>query len=775
MTITTTRPPEAELEARIDATLERVFAGFTQLRHQSRFKLRVGRTVLEAGAADYVEGRADIMVYRDDAAVAVLELKREGLPLTADDEAQGRSYALLAQAPIVVITNGTDTRIYQTHDMQRLSGATVDELELARRIEAAATAAQSGVTSAVSKLLGTDLGRSAVAAITSGELEELTGDWISGERFVDRFLVPRQATKDLRASLRSGTHKVHLLAGPPLCGKSSVLRELALQSHDEPWDILFVEGGSCSEGLFRRLANVLAMQFGWPATPDESRVWLRQLASQSQRTLILCLDSLPAANPVMTSELDEMLTTFGERMRIVVAVDENDVDALTLKPIGRERTRLGRHSVLVKVGNYDDDEFEVAKGELWTLGGGLVDGAQYAPELRAPWVLRAAVASSMQGNPPGKMVMLPPLLGAEMFEVADERFDSLGELRDDFKRLAAAYLEDLNSHRHHGDVLAAMYLFSIRQEIVKERLEREAIRDLARAGLIRREKAFSGDTVYVVRVPELFGFEVAARLAGLLPRRVSKSVDDAAKWIIKACSRMPLGDAIGAHAISRALHDLGGAGYLALINGLLKQPPRRQQLRAGARMVTLMPDHGLVDIEVGENGTLTLRSRAKHGAPVQVEVDDEDLTTMTSMDGWLILSQMREFRLAFVDNDEGISNVAATLLLELGTCPMVLRRPSRDLEGFHTHEIDGAEMSCFRNGIAEPAVWAMSELLLHDIPGVDRDAWVQAAAASDCPPLVHRLGLALTHIAKLQGKSEWAADMMDRFYRPAWSALPSFH
>jgi hypothetical protein len=775
MTITTTQPPEAQLEARIHATLARVFTGITELRHQLRFKLRVGRTVLEAGTADYVEGRADIIVYRGDVAVAVLELKRQGLTLTADDEAQGRSYALLAQAPIVVITNGTDTRIYQTHDMEPLTGTTVDEAELERRFKAAATAAQSGVSSAISKLLGTDLARGALAALTSAELDELTGDWNAGERFVDQFLVPRQATRELRTALRSGLHKVLLVAGPPLSGKSSVLRELALKSNNETWDILFVEGSSCSEGLFRRLANVLAMQFGWPATPDESRVWLRQLASQSQRILILCIDSLPMASTAMASELDELLATFGERMRIVVAADENDVDALTLKPNGRERTRLGRHSVLVKVGNYDDEEFDVAKRELWALGGGLVDGAQYAPELRAPWVLRAAIGSSMHGNPPGSVIMLPPLLGVEMFDVADERFASLGELRDDFRQLAAVYLEDLDTHRHQGDVLAAMYLFSVRQEVVRKHIERDAIRDLTRAGLIRRGTAFSGDTVYVIRVPELFGFEVAARLAVLLPRRVSKGADDAAKWIINTCSRMPLGDAIGAHAISRALHDLGGAGYLALINGLLKQPPRQQRLGAGARMVTLMPGHGLVDIEVGENGTLTLRSRAKNRVPLQVTVDDEDLTTMTSMDGWLILSQMREFRLAFVDSEEALSNVAATLLLELGTCPMVMRRPSRDLEGFHTHEIEGAEMSCFRNGIAEPVVWAISELLLHELPGVDRDAWVQAAAASDCPPLIHRLGLALTHIARLEGKSEWANDMLERFYRPAWSALPAFH
>ncbi|MEF8748827.1 MAG: type I restriction enzyme HsdR N-terminal domain-containing protein [Candidatus Accumulibacter propinquus] len=338
MPITTTHPPEAQLEARINATLTRVFSGATELRHQHRFKLRVGRTVLDAGFADYVEGRADIIVYQRDVALAVLELKREGLPLTQDDEVQGRSYALLVQAPILVITNGVETRIYQTHNMELLAGTSIDATEIARRFEAAANAARTGMSSAVGKLLGTDLAAPAIAALTAVELDELTGDWTAGERFVRDFIVPRRATNELKVALREGKNKVVVVSGPPLSGKSSILREVALKSANEPWDVLYIDGSSCSEGLFRRLANVLAVNFGWPASEDESRVWLRQLTTRSKRVLVLCLDSLPVTGSKLLNELDELLSTFGDNLRVVIAVDENDVDQLVLSRRSRNQT-----------------------------------------------------------------------------------------------------------------------------------------------------------------------------------------------------------------------------------------------------------------------------------------------------------------------------------------------------------------------------------------------------------------------------------------------------
>lgn len=50
--------------------------------------------------------------------LCVFELKRQGLALTAEDEAQGLSYANLLQPrfPLVVITNGDETRFLESHN-----------------------------------------------------------------------------------------------------------------------------------------------------------------------------------------------------------------------------------------------------------------------------------------------------------------------------------------------------------------------------------------------------------------------------------------------------------------------------------------------------------------------------------------------------------------------------------------------------------------------------------------------------------------------------------
>ena len=775
MTITTTIPKEAELEARINATLARVFLGVNDIKHQLRFKLRLGHTELEAGSRDYVEGRADVMVYRGDVPLAVLELKREGLAITVQDEAQGRSYALLSQAPIVVITNGIDTRIFQTHDMAPLAESSLDAAELAKRIESAATAAQSGVSSAIATLLGNDLARAAIVAVTSSELGELTGGWVDTDRFVHDFLVPRRATRQVRKALEAGS-RVIVVTGPPLSGKSSVLREIALDRTDRPTDVLFIEASSCGEGLFRRLANVLASEFSWPATPDEARVWMRQLASRKDRTLILCLDSLPLTGKNLLNEMDELLSSFGDRLKVVVSVEENDAETLLLKPNRREQTRIGRHSTTIKVDGYDDNEFEAAANAIAALGGGIVFGAKYAPELRAPWVLRAAVAGHMDGVRDGLTLVIPPLFGRQMFEVADERFAHLGELRDDFKRLAIAYLNDIYSQKHHGDVLAAMHLVSIRQDVVRTHLERSAIQDLVAAGLLRRGTAFSGESVYVVRVPELFGHEVSARIAFLLPKRAQRDVQEAASWLVKICSKLLFGDVIGARAITLAMRDLGGQLYVDLLNTLLKFPPKRERLAPGSRMVSLLPSVGLVDMKFGVDGTLTLRVRGKSEKELVFPIEvGEEPTAVSDMDGWLILSQLQEFRVALQDEDGHLFNLAAPLLLTLGTCREVLRRPGRELEGFHTHEIDDGVLSCPNNGIAEPITWAIARLLTHKVPGIDREAWVREASQSGSHALINRLGQALKHASNLQNSKLWAEKMLEEYWKPAFKALPEFH
>ncbi len=775
MSTTTTTPPEAELEARITGTLQRIFPGTTDLRAQRRFKLRLGHAVLEGGTRNYVDGRADILVYQGESPLAVLELKREGLSLTAEDAAQGASYALLARAPLVVVSNGSDTRLFQTHDMARIEGISIDASELARRVSNAAVAARSSVSGAINKLLGTDLAPAAIAAINAAELGELTGAWASSERFVENFLVARSATAQARTIVQEGIRRIVLVSGPPLCGKSSVLRELAETAGQDGWDVLFLDGSSCSEGIFRRLANILATQFSWPATPDEARSWLRQVASQPDRRLVLCIDSLPTLRANLTSELDELATgAMGTCLHVVLAVDEGEVERLTLTANRREKTRLGRNSSQVQVWHYDDEEFTRARRRLAELGGGLVHGSQYAPELRAPWVLRAAVAQRLEDLPEGVTAVLPPLLGKEMFAVAADRFDSLGDVSGEFSSLARIYVEGLGTQRHHGDRLASLYVFAISGDLMKKGMDREAVRDLIAAGLIQASMSHSGEVIYVVRVPALFGHAVGERLAKLLQRRVQKNPEDAAKWLVGCCANMPLGDAIGAYAVDRALAEMGALNLLSLLNALLALPPGRRAMGPGSKFVAMIPSVGLIDFEIDEDGTATIRQRSTGRHSKRIDLGELPFA-VDGLDGWLILSQLRPWNVLIRDQDGDLWSVAAWLLMEIGTCPVMLRKPSKELEDFHTHDIDGGEMSCMRNGIAEPVTWAIAELLGHDIPGVDRDAWVREAAASNSLPLINRLGQALSHLANVGGTNVWAEVMLQQEVRPAMQNHPQFH
>lgn len=268
MSITTTTPPEAELEARITGTLQRIFPGTTDLRAQRRFKLRLGHAAVEGGTRNYVDGRADILVYQGESPLAVLELKREGLALTDGDAEQGASYALLARAPLVVVSNGSDTRLFQTHDMARIEGTSIGASELARRVSSAAVAARSSVLGAINKLLGTDLASAAVAAINAAELGELTGEWTSSERFVEGFLVPRNATAQVRTIVREGLRRIVLVSGPRYAA-----RVLSCVNSSIPQTRM---AGMCFFSMAVRAQRAFS---------DESRMsWRRSSAGRQHRT-----------------------------------------------------------------------------------------------------------------------------------------------------------------------------------------------------------------------------------------------------------------------------------------------------------------------------------------------------------------------------------------------------------------------------------------------------------------------------------------------------------
>lgn len=767
---------EADLEARISATLAQVFPG-VQLKHQRRFKVRLGHTEFETPGKSYIDGRADILVTQHDVPLAVLELKREGLALTQDDEAQGWSYAALARAPLVVISNGSDTRILLTHDQSPVSEISLGAAELAQRVATAASLAQASVNGAIERLLGTDLGLPATRAINSFELKELSGGWTDAEPFVSDFLVPRTATEAVRSMLRASGPRAIVVSGAPLCGKSSVLRELVATLPATEGTALYLDGSACSEGLFRRLANVLSAQFGWPASPDQARHWLQQVAREPRHPLVLCIDA-PDPSQALRSEIDEFLSGTLGNVRVVLAIEEAEVDAWRLKSNRRELTRLGRHSKVVTVGHYNDKEFAAASSLLAELGGGLVYGASYAAELRAPWVLRAAVAPQMEDASPEHAAVLPPTLGLETLDIAEERFAQLGELRDALVRVAHAFVDLVNSSQPVELVMASLFDFCVEREWLRKRVQPEELFALVQTGLLQLGTDAVAGRLYYVRVPALFATIVADRMHTLMATRLApgKDVHEAAQWLVSRCSRMPFGDLVGASVVRRFAMDIRDHAGLQLLNALMQMPPVTKSLSAGSKWVAVLPDVGLLDFELDADNNLVVQSHDGRLPPFKIPVDDDEMVTIANNDAWLILSETRLYNLVFRHKSQSdYVNVAAWLLMEVGTCPVVLRRLHKQLDGYHVHQIGRVEMPCAEMGIVEPLTWAIAELLSSESFKNERDSWVQEATEMQNLPLLGRVTQALRHLQKVQGLGEWASEMLRLHCDPKWDDHPSFH
>jgi Type I restriction enzyme R protein N terminus (HSDR_N) len=305
MTKTTARVrPEAEIEALLASALSLAFPLIPreQFKHQVRFAVRLGHDEEELDGAWLWEaqGRADIILYHEGRALAVVELKREDLTLTDADRAQGQSYAsqLTPRPPLVIVTNGKTVEIFDSNTGDPWSVGDNASDAVAKLLQNAATVAAAGMRWAIEALMGPAAGlwTKAVRARTAHLIGQLTAAPAQiGKPFARDFLYPRAVTQEAEAALLKGDTAIVLIEGPPLIGKSNVLRELALRT-EQSCDLamLMLRGGG-GAGLFQRIANLFAAELEWEVTADNIRHWLRRMSRFDYGPiLVLAIDGLEA-------------------------------------------------------------------------------------------------------------------------------------------------------------------------------------------------------------------------------------------------------------------------------------------------------------------------------------------------------------------------------------------------------------------------------------------------------------------------------------------------
>ncbi|EFE7737464.1 hypothetical protein F6189_02010 [Escherichia coli] len=772
----TTEETEADLEARVRAAIKVAFPWMPDgaIKHQIKFTFKFGRQTLEVDAAkSRAEARLDILLEKDDKPLAIIELKRPGIKLTDDDGAQGLSYARLVQppAPLVVVTNGVDVRILETFTGNPWHPATATEDAFHDLVTQASRVAGADIRHAIETLMGTtpNVWMQAVRLVSAETITELTASLDEPALpFAADFLAPRAATHQLWRHLVAG-EKLLVLEGPPLAGKSNVLRELCARTErSETLATLYVEAG-VGGGALQTLADAISRSLSWPVSPQEARDWLIRVSHHDGVRLVLAFDGLGAVDAASVRELEDLTSSaFGPSLSVVVAMDDAVAQSVFKAPNHRSLSPLGRRSKVVSVGHLRDTEFKLARSLLGQRRLYLMTGADMAPEYREPWVLRAISGSghaALKGKPETQALSLPSLLGPRLLELVRKRFAHDHELRRMFRGLARSMIADAQDQSRPPEiVLQQLELGIIRRDALKTDLEPNDLQWLIDHGFVRPGMHDIAGATILVRLPELLASEMAYALADEIVKRLNEDLHETAAWIAGAASNLPLGEVVAAQAIVDAAKRLNGLP-VGLISALVEIPPEREVLDAGGHYAMVLPNGTMVDIKFQPDGKgFVIIDGEQH----EIDLGDEEQVTYKNIHPWLILSHVACTPFE-VMGEHGARREAPNLLLQIGTCPVPLRgnRGPQTLRMLPTMDMAGGVSIVHPEaGVIEPVTLGILDYL--SAAEDQADAWLATAAGSGSVALLSRVHTALGVLAAFEThtRSEWAKSQLSAVILP---------
>ena len=764
--------PEAQLQAYVLNLTREAFPHLPpeSFRIEKHFKIRFGHHLQNHDGTLYWEaqGRADLLVFHKERPIALFELKREDKVLRENDFKQGQSYtaALFPRPPLIIVSNGNDTWVRQVDNGASLPKS-ADAAIIEKIFENVGKLAAANNSWAIGVLMGpeTHVWAEAVRLRTDDLIKQQSGDSSDTRKPFGRgILFHRHATADIVALFDAGTQAV-MVEGPPLAGKSNLLRDFAVLTRRSPdWAMLMVNGATAGPGLFQRLANVLGLALEWKLSADDVRTWLRRMSHSTRApALVLAVDGLRPGSAV-AQDVEELAETgFGPGLRFLAATDR--ASEVLLDTTGRGDTALSSIAEVVQVGPLDDQEFSAFQDHLAQARILFYPGAELADEYRSPWLLRTVLAGGSSPDEEDVANVIPATMGLSLVRAARARFEALHDVVRQHRLLARDALADRET-RDPELALASANAFMIRRDALSAAGEDAAVQLEAQAW-VSFYRHRTGDDVVAFRVPELFMSELALELAHLVNAQIEADPDDA--WLVLAsqAQRFFLGDIVGA----QALFDLGkkrGGLPVSLIEALMNDPPTAESI-AGKTIGVQQPDGTIMNLHFNAEGAVALAdAKGNLLSEYLPRSEDDDLGTMYGdMISWMILSQFARIRSTSGTTIEHRLDVQ--IMLCVGRAKMPLMRGG-DFANLRPHSVQelgkaGTTLSA-AHALAEPLTWAIHNLFYKEWR--DLDFFFKEVVQVNSLPLTCRVHHALYMLqgAVVPGLEEWAADKMASIIHP---------
>lgn len=762
---------EAELESRIATALTVAFPNISrnQLSEQRRFTVRLGHQTCEFDSAAQWKksGIADILIFLDDRPLAVLEVKRQDIKLTSADYEQVQSYAnqLTPRPPLLIVTNGDETLLFDSNSGQRWSPMDDAETAVKRLLVNVGKVAVADMRWAVEALMGRETGVWApiVRARTSALIAEMTDQPGGADHPFSRdLLFPRLAIEEVIEAIKSKSTFI-IIEGAPMVGKTSLLKELSqVSATSEDFAVLMLRGSG--GGLFQALANLFASELEWNLSANDARQWLRRLSNGSVGPALVIMIDCVDSGTNMAADLEELANLgLGNRLKVVLTTDW--ADGLLKLPNRRGKTGLGTHATQIELGPLGLVEFHQAQRVLADFRILFSDGAEYSEDYRAPWLLRSIYENTVRApryNDKSLQVLLPASLGLHQVSIISKIYEEQEQLLRGYRLLARDTLAD--SQSYSGELaLAAKSSFIVRQDALSVE-SRDCLADLRANGWVRTYRHHGRDDVIVPTAPALFVLELGDA-AGVALSKLSDQ-HAAGIWLGRRLDSVFLGDLIGAEAI-RSLANKTGDFSSELIKGLLSIVPLEQAVER-ARLAMLDPKGRLIHIKI-EDGKAFLSD--KHGAILgdAIDLGAERMRMYADTTAWMILGQLARLATAIVGDDE--RRMDACILLEIGQCPFPLLRVTEEGLGHLEHDLGAlGRVLCIDKAPVEAMTLAMADLLSRSWGHAD--CWIDTVLETDSLPLIYRVLIALRTVQKrkIPELSDWAHATMQTRVIPAVSA-----
>lgn len=219
--------------------------------------------------------RSDVLIKYKGTNLAILELKAPGTILTDDDVIQGTSYARLLDPmpPLTIVSNGEDTRFYNTYDRKPWIAEDINEKLVQSLFQSGLRCASADRDEAVKILLGYDdkMWRRMLLQCTRKSLEEIEGDIGDFSCQVARdFQLERDVVNKLLQKIQD--NPLTNFVGPLLSGKTNVIFQLCQKCPSNLIPIYI--DANLNYDPFEKLANWLCREVFKTFTINEVKNWL---------------------------------------------------------------------------------------------------------------------------------------------------------------------------------------------------------------------------------------------------------------------------------------------------------------------------------------------------------------------------------------------------------------------------------------------------------------------------------------------------------------------